>query len=129
MSDILELLKAAAPNVERIETDFGTFYMQSITGEMHFHLVQVQQSLKDRGEKSIPPALVVAVALCSEQGEPLTEDLAETIKIVQRMHKDKLYILFDHALRVTGMGARALEDAEKKSSSSQRSETGTTSPS
>jgi hypothetical protein len=126
--DILDRLSAQAPRVEQVDTSFGPFWMQSISGERHFHFLKVQKDLTEKGASTIPPSFIVAVALCREDGTPLHADLDQTMQIIWRMDKDKMYELYDHALRVTGLGAKALEEAEKKSSSSQSLESGTTSP-
>ena len=127
--DILARLKAAAPRVERIDVDFGPFWMQAISGEMNWQLLMIEEDLKKNGKATIPPPLIIAVALCNEDGSPLHADLSETVKLVSRIERQKMYVLFDHALRVTGLGALAVEAAEKKSLSSQSSESGTSSPS
>jgi hypothetical protein len=132
MSDeILERLKAAAPRVERIDVEYGPFFMQAISGEMNWHLMQIQEDLQKGGRKSIPPPVIISVALCNEDGSPLCEELADTMRLVARMERRKMYELYDHALRVTGLGVaiKAVEDGEKKSSSSPNSENGTNLPS
>ena len=127
MDDILARLEAEATQVERIDTSFGPFYMQGISGERNWHLLKVQEDLLKRGSTRVPPAYIVAIAICNPDGSPLHEELVDTLKLISRMKRERVDELYGHALRVTGLGARALEDGEKKSSSSQSSESGTTS--
>lgn len=130
--DILARLKAAAPRVEPVDTSLGRFYMQSISGERQWQLLQIQTELVALGRNSIPPALIIAVALCDESGNALNageDGLSETMQVISRMNREQMNELYLHALRVTGFGRLSVEEGEKKSSSSQSSEAGTNSPS
>lgn len=128
---LIERLKAARPTVERIETKgpLGLVCMQRLNGATRWQLIQIQNEAQGRGKKSIPPALIVALALCNEDGTPAFAELTDAITALDEITVEALDELYEHALRITGLGKKSLEDAEKKSSSSQSSESGTTSPS
>lgn len=129
-AEFLDRLKAAAVPLERIETkELGTVYMRRQTGEDRWRLLMLQDELLKAGKKRIPPAAIVAVSLIKEDGSPqFGEDLAEGFALLNAIGGDVLEELYNKALAITGLGHRALENAEKKSSSSQSSESGTSSP-
>jgi len=79
-------------------------------------------------QKYLSPSVVIAAALCDAEGAPLYEfDVA--VRWIGQQRAAVQDELFEHALRITGLGDRAVEDAEKKSSSSQSEESGTNLPS
>lgn len=128
--DFLARLAAAEPQIERVETaGLGVVYMRRQSGEDQWRLLTLQKELERIGRARIPPAAVVAWALVKADGSPQFEDLAEGFRLLGRVKKGVLTELYEHALRVTGLGAEALEAAEKKSLSGQSSESGTNSPS
>lgn len=127
VKSLLERIQAARSNIERIDDvpALGTVFMQGINGETRQILLDVQQDLKAKGRKFIPPAVVIAIALCTEAGELAFDDFEVAIKAIVKMKSSTLSVLFENALRVTGLEAIAVELAEKKSRSSQSSESGT----
>jgi len=140
MQDLIARIQSAQPRVERIDTavanpetgeTLGIVFMKRLSGEMRWHLLQIQSELEARGKKRIPPHVIAAVAMCNEDGSPAFSELADGATLLHRMHPEQLDELYDHALRVTGLGAKAkdVEEREKKSSSSQSDESGTNSPS
>ena len=105
-------------------------YMRQITGAMRQALITVQEMVeaKPDGKKYLSPSVVIAAALCDAEGAPLYEfDVA--VRWIGQQRAAVQDELFEHALRITGLGDRAVEDAEKKSSSSQSEESGTNLPS
>lgn len=128
--DFLTRLAAAEPALERIETTgLGVVYMRRQSADDQWRIITLQRELEHAGRGTIPPAAVVAWALVKEDGTPQFEDLAEGFKRLGRVKKEVLSELYEHALRITGLGAEAMELAEKKSLSSQSSVSGTNSPS
>lgn len=129
--DIRQRLKEAGSRIERVDTSIGTILMRDISGEMRWFLISIEGSIPPGpdGKKRYPPKVITAIALCDEEGDPLFEEFDQTIKFVGKLNEKVQDELYEHALRVTGLGQRALEDAEKKYSSSQSSESGTSSSS
>jgi hypothetical protein len=128
--EILQWFEEITPRVERIPLKSGrVVLMKKHDGEQRWRMMQVQDGIAKAGGTRIPPALIVAVTLCRPDGEPLFDDLEEGFKRTRAIDGDVLTEMYGHALRVTGLGERALEEAEKKSSSSQSEESGTSSPS
>jgi len=130
--DITERLNALQFDIEKIETKtrLGTIYMRQISGAERWNLLQIQAQLQGEGVRRLPPALVIAVALCKEDGSKAFEDLDAAFKLIDgKLTFAEVDEIFEHALRVTQLGKKALESAEKKYSSSQSDESGTNSPS
>lgn len=138
IADFLQALEAAQPDLELITPTviipktgkpLPTCYMRRQSGEDHWRLLTLQNEFAKAKRDRIPPAALVSWALVKADGTPQFEDIAEGFKTLAKIEKDALYELYDHALRLSGLGAKAVEDAEKKSSSSQSSNSGTSSPS
>lgn len=91
---------------------WGTAYFRKISAETRFQLIGLQE---EQGKRGLPAAVAIAVSLCNESGTLVYEDLAEGLKAVNQLPPDIHDELAGPALRVTGLGARALEDAEGKS--------------
>ncbi len=126
--DLLERLKAARPQLEPVDAgSLGKVYMRRQTGEDRWRLLSLQDELTKAGRSKIPPAAVVAVSLVKEDGSPQFDDVAEGFQALNGIDAEQLDLLYEKALSITGLGKRALENAEKKSLSSQSSESGTTS--
>lgn len=70
--------------------------------------------------------LVLALALCNEEGERLIPD--DQVDALKRLGGTVIDRLFLVALRISGMAAESAEEARKNSSSSRSSDSGTDSP-
>lgn len=126
-NEFIERLRSRIPKLEKVETSAGAFYMRRTTGGDQYQLLLLRSVLQEKGHTHLPPALVVASALMNENGKPLFANLDQGFEFCNDLEDKLLDELYDHALRITGLGARAIEDAEKKSLSSQSSDSGTSS--
>ena len=130
VSEFMARCAAAEPKVEAADIEgFGRVYLRRQSGEDQWRLLTVQSELASKGRDRVPVAAYVAVVLLKSDGSPMFDDLEAGFQTLSRMDSTVLGRLYEHALRVTGLGERAVEDAEKKSSSSQGSEPGMNSPS
>lgn len=129
--DLRARIDAAGKKVERIETKgpLGVVFMRRVSGHMRTIIEELKEKVPPHsdGKHYLPPRVVVAFAICDDDGDPLWE-FDDAVARIGKLDEEHQNELFAHALRITGLGARAVEDAEKKSSSSQSDESGTTSP-
>lgn len=129
MEEFIQKLQARRPQLVPIECSLGTVYMRRPTAEDRWRLLQVQAELSGKGVKRVPPVVIVAVALIKADGTPMFEDIGVGVDQLNAADGDDVDELYQKVLEVTGLGKRALEAAEKKSSGSQSSDSGTSSPS
>jgi hypothetical protein len=126
--EILERFRTKVPALVKIETEIGEFYARRPTGEDQWQLLQYQRDLSSKGHESMPPALVVAACLRTADGALIWADVEEGYLFLNTIENRFLTDIFNKVLDITGIGKRAVEIAEKKSSSSQSSDSGTSSP-
>jgi len=130
VAEFIARLTATEPPIEAVDVEgFGRVYFRRQSGEDQWRLLTVQAELAKQGRDRVPVAAYVAIVLLKSDGSPMFEDVDAGFRAIARIDSEILGRLYEHALRVTGLGDRALEDSEKKSSSSQGSEPGTSSPS
>lgn len=129
--DFFDRLRAAAVPREKVETEaLGTVYLRPRTGEDRWRFLKLQEQLTKEGVRTIPPAMVVAVALVHEDGRPcVTDNFDEAMELLGRIPEETLMKLYDRAIELMGLATHALEDAEKKTLETPNSETGTSLPS
>lgn len=126
---LLERLKASKPQLEAIETEtLGTVYTRRQTGEDQLKIVALQREIGRDTMLGLPKstfaAVMGAVMLLNEDGTPLFPKADEGYAVLKDCGADELNELYDALMRHHS-GSVALEEAEKKSSSSQSSESGT----
>lgn len=125
VSDYIARLKAHVPALVPVDCAAGRFYMRRRTAADRHRMAIIQVELQREGMTTVPPSLIVAWALLDDKGQPVFVDLNEGYEFCNGLEGDLLAELYERALDVTGLGPRALEDAEKKSSSSQSLDSGT----
>lgn len=118
--EVLARIASTAPKAVKVETKLsGEWFMVRPNGARRWVLLDLQAKLAKSGQFRIPPAAVVATAVCDESGAALFADYDAAYAAFSEMEFSALEELYEQALEITGLGKRALEDAEKKSSSSQ----------
>lgn len=90
---------------------WGVSYFRPLSAEMRFEVLALQE--KQAGN-SLPAAVAIAITLCDEAGALVYADLAEGLKAINALPTAVHDELAAPAMRVSGLGARVLEDAEKK---------------
>lgn len=124
--EFINRLKASAPTLERIETKrFGTVYMRRQNGADQARYLALQREL-DALKRPLTPAAHLAVMLLQSDGEPIFPKPLEGLSIVEAAGAADLDELYQAFLQVIRLDASAVENAEKKSSSSQSGNSGTT---
>lgn len=93
---------------------WGVAYFRKISAEARFEVLALQEEQRAKGH-SIPAAVAIAVTLCDEMGELAYPDLAEGLKAINALPVEVHDELASHALRISGLQTKALEDAEGKS--------------
>lgn len=93
---------------------WGRTYFRPLSAETRFEVLQLQEAQTAKGS-SLPAAVAIAVTLCDESGTLVYADLAEGLKAINALPTVVHDELAGPALRVSGLAARSLEDAEKKS--------------
>jgi len=126
---LLERLKASRPKLEIVETKgLGRLYMRRQTGEDHLKISALQQEIGPTTLEKLPAstwaAVVGAVMLLNEDGTPAFEDVKAGYELLKECDAGDLHELYK-ALMKHHQGGASMEEAEKKSSSSQTSEPGT----
>lgn len=126
----LERLQSRHPTLERIELqNLGTVYMRKPTGEDHAKIGKIKMELSKEKLAQLPQTVFAAVMgsvmLLQEDGTPIFENAQEGFEALAKIDGDDLHDLYKQIMRITGNSPTAMEDAEKKSSSSQTSEPGT----
>jgi hypothetical protein len=118
--EVLARIAQTAPKAVKVETKLsGDWHMVRPNGARRWVLLDLQAKLAKGGQFRIPPAAVVATAVCDEAGAALFGSYDEAYDAFSQMEFAALEELYEQALEITGLGKRSLEDAEKKSSSSQ----------
>jgi hypothetical protein len=118
----LERIKKARPQLEQIPTKcLGVVYMRKPTGADQLRIAALKQEISKHHLAMLPQSTFAAV-MCSvlflrEDGEPMFSDAAEGYRAINEIGAEGLL----------GADKKALEVAEKKSGSSQSSDSGTTS--
>jgi hypothetical protein len=100
--------------VQEMLPTWGVAYFRKISAEARFSVLALQDEQQAKGH-SLPAAVAIAVTLCDESGALVYSDLAEGLKAINALPTAVHDELAGPAVRVSGLGARALEDAEKKS--------------
>lgn len=93
---------------------WGQAYFRRLTAEARFQLIAIQEEQEKNG-RGLPAAVAIAVTLCDESGTLVYADLAEGLKAINDLPVAVHDELAGPAMRVSGLKARALEDAEGKS--------------
>ena len=103
------------PNIvtETLPT-WGIAHFRKISAEARFEVLALQEQQRAKGQ-SIPAAVAIAVTLCDENGDLVYSDLVEGLKAINALPTEMHDELAAPALRVSGLQAKALEDAEGKS--------------
>lgn len=91
---------------------WGVAHFRRINAEARFCVLSLQET---QNAKSLPAAVAIAVTLCDEAGNLVYDDLAEGLKAINAMPIQMHDELAGPALRVSGLHAKVLEDAEGKS--------------
>jgi hypothetical protein len=126
---LLDRLQANAPKLVAVEIkSVGTVYLRKQTGEDQLKIHALQKEISAGTLMSMPDstfaAILGAVMLLKSDGSPLFDDAKtgyDTLKVCDAGDLREL----GKALMSQQLGPQALEDAEKKSLSSQTSEPGT----
>jgi hypothetical protein len=128
----LERIKKARPQLEQIPTKcLGVVYMRKPTGADQLRIAALKQEISKHHLAMLPQSTFAAV-MCSvlflrEDGEPMFSDAAEGYRAINEIGAEGLEELYKIVMRLLGADKKALEVAEKKSGSSQSSDSGTTS--
>lgn len=128
-NEFIERLRAKQCPLEKVETSIGEFYFRRRTGADRYRMLVIQSALEKQNVLAVPPALWVGVHLLNPDGSYVFANAEEGFLFIDSLDGEVVDELWGHFLRISGLGKRALETAEKKSSSSQSSDSGTTSPS
>jgi hypothetical protein len=115
VNEFLARLAEHRCKLETVNSKAGQFFMRQRTGGDRYRFGLIQAQLQKDGHTQVPPALVVAWALLDDKGEPLFKDLNEGYLFCNALEGELLLELYNEALRITGIGGRSFEDAEKKS--------------
>lgn len=93
---------------------WGPAHFRRISAETRFEVLALQDEQQAKGQ-TLPAAVAIAVTLCDESGELVYPDLAEGLKAINALPLSVHDELAGPALRISGLQAKALEDAEGKS--------------
>jgi hypothetical protein len=129
VATLLERLSASRPQRQAVETKtLGTVYLRRLTGADQLRIHAMEEVIGATKLASLPrstwAAVVGAVMLLKEDGTQLFDDADAGYKVLVQAGSRELEELCDALLSVQ-VGSKALENAEKKSSSDQTSEPGT----
>lgn len=91
---------------------WGDQYFRKISAADRFELLAIAET---NGVKGLPAAVAIAASWCAEDGTLIYKDLAEGLKAINAMRPEQHDPLTVPALRATGLGPKALEEAEGKS--------------
>jgi hypothetical protein len=94
--------------------NWGLAHFRRINAEARFQILALQEEQQAKGQ-TLPAAVAIAVTLCDESGDLVYADLAEGLRAINALPVAVHDELAGVALRVSGLGAKALEDAEGKS--------------
>jgi hypothetical protein len=101
--------------VEKITTEEGVLYVRGLTGkersEFVARFVEGDLSIKDR---ILSDQHAVAVALCDERGAQLYESFDEAHAAVCDFQDEDVKAAAKVVMSISGMAAKAVDDAEKK---------------
>lgn len=121
----IERLQATAPKLERIETQaFGAVYMRRQNGADQARYLALQREF-DQQKKPMTPAAHLAVMLLTSDGQVMFPDPLAGLQILDSAGGHELDELYKAFLQVMRLESQSVEDAEKKSSSSQSANSGT----
>lgn len=121
----IDRLRATAPPLERIETQaFGVVYMRQQSGADQARYLALQREF-DQMKRPMTPAAHLAVMLLTSDGAPMFPKPLEGLDVLDAAGAKELDELYQAFLRVMALDSRAIENAEKKSSSSQSENSGT----
>lgn len=126
---VIERLRDKTCPIVKFETTLGEFFARRQTAADQFRFLAMQSELQKLGHTHLPAALVVAASLINEDGTYVWPDAEEGYLFLQEKEGDVVQELFRHLIEITGLREHAVEEAEKKSSSSQSENSGTNSPS
>lgn len=102
--------------VEKVQTDEGVIYVRGVSGkersEWTDRFVEGDLAIKDRilGDQHL-----LAIALCDELGAPLYDSFEESFAAVCDYQYEDVTAAVKKVMSLSGMGNKAVEDAEKKS--------------
>jgi len=114
--EIRERIAALAkPDIvtEKLPT-WGPAHFRRINAEARFEVLALQEEQRAKGH-ALPAAVAIAVTLCDANGELVYPDLSVGLKAINALPVEMHDELASVALRVSGLQAKALEDAEGKS--------------
>lgn len=113
--DVAERLRKRR-KIEKVSTEEGAIYVRGLTGkersEFVARFVEGDLSIKDR---ILSDQHAVAVALCDEHGTALYETFEESLSVVCDFQDEDVKAAAKVVMAISGMAAKAVEDAEKKS--------------
>jgi hypothetical protein len=126
----LARLKSAKPKIEQVETKaFGIIYLRRPNGTDSMKISALRQEMGAQGLTTVPKAVLGAVfgsvLLLNENGSPQFETPEKGFAELCEAGSNELSELWDAIAKVAYDTPTALEDAEKKSSSDQTSDSGT----
>lgn len=132
VKEFLERVRARRPALQKVELEsFGAFYLRLPTGADQVKITGLKQALQKQGLESLPQsafaAVMGAVLMLQEDGAPFFEDPEAGYHELSQMNAKDLDDLYVKVTEICTpmLTAKAVEDAEKKSSSDQNSPPGT----
>ena len=129
---LLDRIKARQPQLQKVELrSLGTVYLRRPTGADQLKIAHLKQELNAQNLKILPTSVFASVMGCvlllQEDGTPVFDDPEAGFQALQSMDGEDLLELNEKLMEICApsLTAKAVEEAEKKSSSDQKSDSGT----
>lgn len=133
VATLMERLRDRRPQLKAVEVkSFGTVWLRKPTGQDQMEISELKFGITRQGIASIPNsvfgACLAVVLFRNEDGSRMFPDAKAAFDEIIQSDSDDLVGIYNVVMEETGINAKAkqlLEDAEKKSSSGQKSDSGT----
>lgn len=129
---LLDRIKSRQPQLQKVELKcLGTVYLRRPNGADQLKIAHMKQELSAQNLKILPTSVFAAVMgsvlLLQEDGTPFFDDVEAGYQALQSMDAEDLIELNTKLMEICApsLTAKAVEEAEKKSSSDQNSDSGT----